>query len=394
MKDELLKGALTLNSKTIDLNEFMGGETTTATQDTTKLSVIDVPGNIDFTLAAAVGSLIYQNLTINNVRGNVIIKDKAIRMKDVFMQLLDGSMTMNGGYSSADIKKPTFDFDINAKDFDIQKTVTSFESVQKMAPIAKNCTGKFSVAMNVSALLDNQMSPLMNTLAGAGKLSTGNVVVTNFPVFNKVADVLKMDSWKKFQIPPVNPSFKFVNGRVFVDPFDMNVNGIKATVAGSNGFDQTIDYTMATQIPRSAFGGAANGVLNNLVSSANSKGANFTVGDVIPVNLKIGGTVTNPTVGTDLNNAGASVMNDLKAKAAEAAAKLKAEAEAKARAEVDKLKKEGEAKFDAEKQKAQTEAERLKKEAEAKAKAEADKQKKAAEKKAEEELKKLNPFKK
>jgi hypothetical protein len=174
----------------------------------------------------------------------------------------------------------------------------------------------------------------------------------------------------------------------------MNVNGIKATVAGSNGFDQTIDYSMATQIPRSAFGGAANSALNGLIASANSKGANFSVGDVIPVAIKIGGTVTNPVISTDLNKAGGKIMDDLKASAAAEAAKLKAEAEAKVKAEADRLKKEGEAKLDAEKQKAAAEADRLKKEAEAKAKAQADSVKKAAEKKAKDELKKFNPFNK
>jgi hypothetical protein len=373
----------------------MGGESaSTASKDTAQLAVIDVPGNIDFTLLASVGSLLYQNLSINAVKGKVLIKDKTIRMQDVVMQLLDGIMNISGGYSSADIKKPTFDFSLSAKNFDIQKVVTSFETVQKMAPIAKNCTGKFSVDMNVKSDLDTRMSPVMNTLTGGGKLATGSVIISNFPVFNKVADVLKMEQWKKFQIPSVNPSFKFMNGRVFVDPFDMNVNGIKATVAGSNGFDQTIDYTMATQIPRAAFGGAANNVLNNLVSSANAKGANFSLSDVIPVNLKIGGTVTNPTIGTDLNTAGGKVMDDLKAKAAEEFNKKKAEAEAKVREEADRLKKEAESKLNTEKAIAQAEADRIKKEAEAKAKVRADSLKKAAEKKAKDELKQLNPFKK
>jgi hypothetical protein len=394
LKDELLRGNLSLMSKTIDLNEFMGGESTDAKQDTTQMSVIDVPANIDFTFTASIGTLIYQNLNITNAKGKIIVRDKTIRMDEVFMQMLDGSMTLSGGYSSADIKKPNFDFTINAKDFDIQKTVTSFESVAKMAPIAKNCTGKFSVSMSARSDLDGKMSPIMNTLSGSGKLATGSVVVSNFPAFNKVADALKMESWKKFTIPPVSPSFKFVNGRVFVDPFDMNVNGIKATVAGSNGFDQTIDYTMSTNIPRSAFGSSANSALDNLLKQANSKGVNVSVGETIPVAIKIGGTVTSPTVSTDFNHAGAKMMDDLKAQASAAAEKLKAEAEAKAKAEADKLKKEGEAKLDAEKQKAAAEGDRLKKEAEAKAKAQSDSAKKAAEKKAQDELKKLNPFKK
>jgi hypothetical protein len=395
IKDETLRGTVKLTSQTIDLNEFMGGETASAaTKDTTKLSVLDVPANIDFTLNAFIGNLIYQNLNISKVSGMIVIKDKAIRMKDVIMQLLDGTMSISGGYSSVDIKKPSFDFSLNAKEFDIQQTVKAFVTVEKLAPIAKNCAGKFSTDMTVQGDLDGRMEPIMNTLNGAGKLMTGTVTVSNFPAFNKIAEALKMDSWKKLVIPPVSPSFKFLNGRVFVDPFDMNVNGIKASVAGSNGFDQTIDYTMATQIPRSAFGGAANSALNSLVSSANSKGANFTLSDVVPINITITGTVTNPKIGTDLNKAGGKVMDDLKAKAKEEFDKKKAEAEAKIREEADKLKKEASSKIEAEKQKASAEADRIKKEAEAKAKAQADSLKKAAEKKAADQLKQLNPFKK
>ncbi len=394
IRDEVLRGTLELASSTIDLNEFMVGETAPAESGGTKtdsgqIAVLDIPANIDFTLEAAITNLIYQNLTIKNIAGKLVIKDKAIRMQDVAMNLLDGSLNMSGGYSSADIKKPTFDFSLNAKNFDIQKTTQAFETVQKLAPIAKNCNGKISTSMTVKGDLDGKMSPVMSSLAGAGKLTTGTVTVTNFPAFVKIADALKMDSWKKLEIPPVSPSFKFVNGRVYVDPFEMNVNGIKSTVAGSNGFDQTIDYTMATQIPRSAFGGAANSVLNSLVASANSKGANMSVGDVVPVNITIGGTVMDPKIGTDLNKAGAKAMDELKAKAKEEFDRQKEAAEAKAREEADRLKKEGEAKLDAEKKKAQAEAERLKKEAEAKAKAQADSLKKAGEKAAKDKLKDL-----
>lgn len=395
IKNEVLRGSVNLNSQLIDLNEFMGGETASeAGKDTNQLSVIDIPANIDFTLSASVKNLVYQNLNINNVNGMVVIKDKSIRMQNVIMQLLDGTMSLSGGYSSADIKKPGFDFTVNADNFDIQKTVKAFITVEKLAPIAKNCSGSFSTDMSVKGDLDTKMSPVMNSLNGGGKLTTSKVKVTNFPVFNKVADALKMPSWKALEIPPVSPSFKFMNGRVYVDPFEMSANGIKATVAGSNGFDQTIDYTMSTQIPRSSFGGAANSVLDNLVSSANSKGANFTIGDVIPVNLTIGGTVSDPKIGTDLNRGGAKVMDDLKAKAKEEIEKKKAEAEARVKAEADRIKNEAASRLESEKQKASAEAERIKKEAEAKAKARTDSLKKAAEKKAKDELKQLNPFKK
>lgn len=395
LKDETIVGSINMKSSQIDLNEFMSeGTTASGAPDTNAMTVLDIPKNINFVLTAGVGKLIYQDLTISNVSGKIVIKDKAINMQDVFMQLMGGSMKLSGNYSSAVLNKPTFDFGIDLKDFDIAQTSKSFVTVEKLAPITKNCSGKFSTVMTVKGDLDSKMSPVMNSLTGAGKLSTSVITVDNFPAFVKIADALKLSSWKKLTVPPVAPSFKFVNGRVFVDPFDVTINNIKSTVAGSNGFDQSIDYTMASQIPRAALGSAANSVISGLLATANSKGANLSVGDVIPVNIKITGTIDSPKIGTDLGKAGSNAMNDLKAKANEEFNKKKDELEAKAREEAEKLKNDAAAKVNEQKAKASAEADRIKKEQEAKAKAYADSLKKAADKKAKDELNKLNPFKK
>ena len=100
----------------------MGDENPPATggADTTQQSVLEIPSNINFEVSAAIGQLIYQNLIIENVKGKLIIKDNAIRMQDVMMQMLDGVLSMNGGYSSEDLKHPSFDFSLNVKDFDIR----------------------------------------------------------------------------------------------------------------------------------------------------------------------------------------------------------------------------------------------------------------------------------
>ena len=181
---------------------------------------------------------------------------------------------------------------------------------------------------------------------------------------------------------------------MYVQPFDVVLAGIKTTISGSNGFDQTLDYALNMNIPRAAFGSAANSVLNGFISQANSKGVNISAGDNIPVAVKIGVTCSNPKISTDLSSAGSKAVDNLKAAAAAEFEKKKAEAEARARAEVDKLKSDAEKKVNEQKAKAQAEADRIKKEAEAKLKAEQDKAKKEAEKKAKEELNKLNPFKK
>ena len=389
LKGETLKGQLKMTSTIIDLNEWMSQDvaSTSAKTDSAPKSASEIPANIDFTLAATIGTMIYENVILSNCSGSIIIRNQAINMNNLKMFLLDGNIVMNGSYSTLNPKKPTISFGLAISDFDIQKTATTFNTVEKMAPITKNCSGKFSCRMDVKGDLDEKLNPVIPSLIGGGNLNTSQITIQNFPATTKIADALKMPSLKKLDIPKTNISFKFTNGRVYVDPFDVTMNGFKSTIAGSNGFDQTIDYTMQTQIPRSSFGGAANSVLNGLVSQANSKGTNLSVGETIPIAIKIGGTVADPKISTDLNQQGAKAMNDLKAAAAAEFDKKKGEAEAKAKAEIEKVKSEAQTKVNAE-------TDRLKKEADARAKAVSDSLKKAAGAKVKGELDKFNPFKK
>lgn len=380
-KNETLKGSLNLLSNKLDLAAMNGDEPAgTTTTDTAAMSIIEVPANVDFIANASIGKLLYDDVRLDNLSGKVIIRDKAINMENLSFTTLGGSMKLSGLYATRERKKADIALTMDISGFDIQQTVKTFNTVKKMAPIAEKATGHYSTLFTMVGQLNDKMEPELQTLTGGGKLSTANVTIANFPPLQKAADVLKMEQFRQLNVSNVNLSFTFENGRVNVKPFDVTLAGIPTNIAGSTGFDQTIDYNLAMNIPTSKMPSAATGAINGLISQANAKGANFSMSENIKMNLKMGGTVTNPTVGTDIKETGGKMVDQLKDKAKAEADRLKAEAEAKARAEADRLKSEAEAK-------AKAEADKLKKEAEAKAKAEADKLKKEAEKKAKDALK-------
>lgn len=401
MKDEMLKGNVSLSSNYFDLNQFMTDEPEGAAKpaDTAAMTVAEIPANLDFTITAAFNKLIYDNMDISNVKGKLTMANSELRMQDVSMNLLDGSMILSGLYGTKNVKAPVIDFNMGIKNFDIPKTYKTFNTVQKMAGIAEYATGSFNCDISFSGIMDAHMNPVYQSLNGAGRLQTQNVVLSNYAPLNKVADAIKMDKYKRLSLNNTNLSFKFKDGGVDVEPFDIKAGDSKLTVQGRSNFDQTINFPLTFDIARSDFGGAANNMLNGLVAQANSKGTNFSLGERVQLNALLTGTAKNPVVKTNLKAAAGNMVDDLKNKAKEEIDKKKAELEAKAKAELakkkaeaeaalNKTKAEAEAKAKAEADKAKAEAERLKKEAEAKAKAEADKAKKAAEEKAKKEAEK------
>jgi hypothetical protein len=396
LKDDLLQGTFKATSTHMDLNQFMTQPTEAAgkpVEAEKPMTVIPVPTNLDFTLASDFKTVLYDKMTMQNVKGILIVKDAAVTMKDVAMNTLDGALKLNGTYNTQDLRNPKVAMDMDVQNFDLPKTFATFNTVQKLVPAAKYAVGKVSTTLKFNATLKQDMTPDLNTLTGNGRLKTIDVVVSGTPTLVKIADALKQESFKRLPVGNTDLTYEFVDGKVVVKPFDIKYKDSKINIKGEQYFDQRVAYTMTFDIPRADLGGAANNVINGLISQANSKGANFSMSERITFDALIGGTFTNPTVKTGLKDAAKGAVNklidDAKEKAKAELEKQKAILEAKARSEAEKLKAQGQQKLDEEKAKLQAAAEAEKAKLEAAAKAEAEKLKKQAADKAKDALKGL-----
>ena len=121
------------------------------------MTVIEIPANIDFEMAATFDKLIYDNIMMDNVMGMLKIKDKKLELTNLSMNLLKGEMVMNGVYSTVTPDKPDFDFGLNMKNIDIQEAYKTLEILSTYAPIAQKTSGTLSAKMNIKSNLDKEM---------------------------------------------------------------------------------------------------------------------------------------------------------------------------------------------------------------------------------------------
>lgn len=391
-KDEELHGNFNTNSNFIDLNEFMSSTepapSATKTPDTSKMSVIEIPGKLDFTLNAKFSKILYEKLEMTNVNGIILLKDKVLGLEKLFINALDGDLILSGKYDTKEIKKPLVDFNINMNGINIQKAFKTFNTIQKLAPIMEHCFGKISIGIKLNTLLDQTMMPVYKNMTAFGTLNTKSISVTNAPTLNMIADALKIDMFRKAALNNINLNFKINNGKLEVEPFTIKMGNTTGKVQGTTSLDQSINYVLNLEIPTSELGPQANAAMNGLVAQANKKtGADMSIGKTAKVDILIGGTFAKPTIKTGMKGAMNDAIEDLKNKGKEELDKQKAELEKKGKEEADKLKKEGEEKLKQEKDKLQQDADKAKKDAEDKAKKELEKQKKDAKDKADKEAK-------
>ncbi len=192
---ELLKGNLSLRSKLVDVGEIMSKmavDTTEAVEDTTSLTVIQIPKNIDFNFDALIENFSYDSIKAQNVKAKLIVRDGVLSIRDAGMNILNGSILMNADYDTRDSLKPVMKADFNMKNIGVRDAFKTFNTVRQLAPAAKNIDGNIDASLDYTSLLGSDMMPVTNSINGAGKLHSDQITLLESKTFDKLKGVLQL----------------------------------------------------------------------------------------------------------------------------------------------------------------------------------------------------------
>ncbi len=305
-----LKGKANIESRQFDCNEWMleEGETLPENPDAEGASeayeVFQVPSDINMNITAKAGKVLYDNITLENVSGNLLVKDEAVQISDLASETLDGRIVMNGSYSTKDnTKTPYVNMEYDLKDINVVRAFTTFNSMEKLAPIAKFLKGNFSSKMKVTGNLNENMMPEMMTFGGEGLFAVLEASVAGFKPLDKIGEALQIKELEKIKKFDASTIFSFADGRVQVKPFDIKPFGIKMNIFGSHGFDQSLDYIIKAQVPRDKLGAQAKSLVNNIRDQLSKKDIQLDIPEFVNINLRMTGTLQNPKIETDFTDA-------------------------------------------------------------------------------------------
>ncbi|MCO5260158.1 MAG: hypothetical protein M9916_08445 [Crocinitomicaceae bacterium] len=308
-RDELLKGKFAFNSNNLDLDQLMNivpssGETTESTteQPNTSESGFELPGNIDFALNTSINKLKFNGMDADNVNGAVTLKEKTAILNNLNLTAMGGQIGLKGEYNTQNPAKPKASIGYNLKELDIKQLVDNFVTVEKLAPIAKHVTGKVSSNFNLSTDLTSNLDPILSSVNGLGDLLSSSVKISDLKIFDKLADVTKLANFNSQTINNLKASFKIEDGKIAVNPFDILLGGIKTTVSGTNGLDQSIDYKLNMVIPKEKLPKEMIKLVEQAAAKVNSLAPKLNLNVIpaqIPINANIIGTFTDPKITTN-----------------------------------------------------------------------------------------------
>jgi len=302
--DTTLVGKFNFKADKIDVNKFMTSEEgdeapaemETAESDTAS-GVVPIPENLDLMLNAAIEEVKYDDLLLTEIKGKITLRNAIAQLENLTARGLGGSMGISGSYNTQDLEKPAYSFSYDLNDIDIRQAFETFNTVKKIAPIAKHAKGKVSSDLQVEGLMDQKMEPIYETMQGRGTLQSDEVVLEGGPFLTKLSKTLKAPALEKQNVRDLDATFVIEDGKVVTDPFDVKIDAMTANVSGWVSFEEEIDYLMKMKIPRKELGSEFNQFAEGMLGQANSLlGGNMTLGEFINMNVKIQGDLTDPSI--------------------------------------------------------------------------------------------------
>ena len=305
-----IEGNFKLLSNTFSVNDFMVSETNTDENKDVNTNPhaqeqVKIPSFLDCTIDANAKTVFYDDITLKNVSGTLIVKDQKATLKNMKSSVFGGALGFDGTVSTKD-SIATFNMDLNVANFNIGESFKSLKLFKALAPIAEIVQGKINSKISLSGTLKNDFTPKLNSLSGdlLGELKSSKISSEKSPLLQGLEQQLTFLDTKKLNLDNLKTSLTFKDGKVALKPITLYYDDIEINVTGTHNFDMSLAYDAVINVPAKYLGKEASGLIAQLNDEE-------TKNIKVPVKALITGKFNKPSIKTDLKSAVTNLTKQL-----------------------------------------------------------------------------------
>ena len=298
LSNKKLQGDFKVNSNNFYVSDFMQENPSEKSEEKSQekpSESLKIPAFLDCAVLADAKTVHYDNLTLKDVKGKLLLKDEKAILQNVNASVFKGKIALNGEVNTQQ-KTPTFNMDLGIKSFDIGQSFDNLDLLKSLSPIASAMSGKLNSDINLSGNLNTDFTPNLNSVSGKAlaELLTTKINPKNTKALSLLNDKLSFIDLSMLDLSDIKTHLSFKKGQVAVKPFNLKYKDIGINIDGSHSFDQKMNYNITLDVPAKYLGSEVQGLLSKL----STKDKNTTV----PITANITGNMTNPSVKTDLSS--------------------------------------------------------------------------------------------
>jgi len=250
------------------------------------LPIPDINGNG----TAAIDTLIYYRVEFSNIKSNITIGDRKISMNDVIGNAYTGKVTGEMTVDLSNFENPGYAGTFRGEQIEANDFLSRFTG------FGGHLFGKVEMSGGFSAS-GWDAEPILNSLDMKGVADFKEAKLINFDLLNKLAEQLKLKSFKEETIRNLNSKYTVKDGRISFDDFKFASSFGDWDITGSVGFDGSLDYSgtilLSDQLTQNIM--SQSGMVSGLAGMLKDSKTNR-----IRLPFTLGGAYAKPNISLDL----------------------------------------------------------------------------------------------
>lgn len=238
-------GAFTEDSlATLDTSHILEQSVDSVPEDTIS-QLFMVPKFLDLTLHTNAKRIDFKDLNLENVKGEVVVRDQSINLSDLCMSSNIGSGDLTMVYTAKTRRGATMGFELSMDDILVERLIGLFPAIDTLVPMLRSFEGVVDCQMTATCKTDSTMSVLLPSVNASCYLSGRNMVLLDGETFTEISKTLMFKNKKRNMIDSIAVDLAIHNNKIEVFPFLVEMDRYKVAVGGTHNLDMTFDYHLS-----------------------------------------------------------------------------------------------------------------------------------------------------
>lgn len=244
-----LKGSFDLKSKNVLVDELIFHN-----KDQQELGapgtagVVVIPDNVSLALNAGAERVSFHGIDLKDFRGQLLMEKGSLQMANTGFNIIGAPVQMEAQYTSLNNESASFQYHINAKEFDIKRAYNEIRLFRDLATSAASASGVVGLDYHISGRFGENMRLIYPSLKGEGTLSLKKIRLRGFKLFNAVSNTTKRNI-RDPDLSEVEIRSSISNSIITIERTKMRIAGFRPRFEGQVGIDGRLNLKGRIGLP-------------------------------------------------------------------------------------------------------------------------------------------------
>lgn len=204
-----------------------------------------IPVNIDATIDVAANTVLYSDLALDNLRGQMLVYDGGLNLRDLAATSDAGNVKFSALYSAPRVTDMHFGFGLDLERFRIERFLNLMPAIDSIMPLMRDFSGIIDADIAATVAIDSAMNMVLPTLDAAVRLTGDSLAFIDKETYKTMGKWLRFRDKADNKIKHMNVELLVRDNQMQIFPFEFEIDRYRLGVAGSNDLDMNFKYHVA-----------------------------------------------------------------------------------------------------------------------------------------------------